>query len=66
MVSRVQTALKQLNTTLSNTMQHLNAQAASLQQETKSATMLLCIGCAVAGLIVGLLPGVGIGGWFHR
>ena len=66
MVSRVQAALKHLETTLSNTMQHLNAQAASHQQETKSATMLLCFGCAVAGLIVGLLPGVGIGGWFHR
>ena len=66
MVSRVQTALKQLDTTLSNTMQHLNAQAASLQQETKSATMLLCIGCAVAGLVVGLLLGVGFVGWFHR
>ena len=66
MVSRIQIALKQLDTTLSNTMQHLNAQAASLQQETKSATVLLCIGCAVVGLIVGLLLGATLGSWFHR
>jgi CHASE3 domain sensor protein len=65
-VSRIQAALKQLDTTLSNTMQHLNAQAASLRQETKSAAVLLCIGCAVAGLIVGLLIGATAASWLHR
>ena len=66
MVSRVQSALKQLDATLSATMQHLNAQAAHIQQETKSAMMLLCIGCTVAGVIVGLFLGAIIGGWFHK
>jgi hypothetical protein len=50
MVARIQTASKQLDATLTSPMQHLNAQAAALQQETESATMLLYIGCAVAGL----------------
>ena len=56
--------MKQFDNTLSNDMQHLNAAASCLRQETKSATMLLRIGCAMAALVAVLLRGLGFMGWF--